>query len=218
MRLSTISIMMALPCMLWAATAGDSVHTAKDETAYERRIRRYNQFWHSLTPDFVRFQYAGSVGLVNLGCGWAYGRRDKWETDLMLGFVTKYAKDKPFFTVTIRETFVPWEKHLKGHFSCQPLSCGLFLNSVLRKDYWTREPERYPERSYYKFSTKVRFHLFVGQRYSFNIPADKRFMAQKLSAVWEVSACDLYVLNRAVNKSLPWYEMFSLSLGLKYDF
>ena len=43
-------------------------------------------------------------------------------------------------------------------------------------------------------------------------------MAQKLSAVWELSACDLYVLNRAVNKSLPWYEMFSLSLGLKYDF
>lgn len=186
---------------------------------YEQRIEKYNNFFNSLVPDFVRFQFAGSIGLVDAGCGWEHGKRKKFETDIMFGFVPKYEKDAAFITFTARETYVPWTKPLYGEmFTFQPLACGVFVNSVLNSEYWTREPDRYPNGSYYRFSSKLRIHVFVGQRYTLNIPREKRFMARSISAVWELSTCDLYIVSKAVNKTLPWYEILSLSLGLKFCF
>lgn len=186
---------------------------------YEQRLQRYQHFFQALTPDFLRLQYAGSTGLVNAGCGWEYGKRQQHETDIMLGYVPKYDKESWFITFTLRQTYVPWTKPLYGEaFSFQPLACGLFLNSVLDSEYWTREPDRYPNGSYYRFSSKVRLHLFVGQRYTFNIPEHKRYLSRQMSFVWELSTCDLYVVSKAINKSLPFHETLSLSFGLKYDF
>lgn len=186
---------------------------------YEQRLGRYQQFFQSLTPDFIRFQFAGSTGLLNIGCGWGYGKRQQHETDVMFGYVPKYDKESAFVTFTIRQTYVPWTKPLYGDsFTFQPLSCGVFLNSVLNSEYWTREPDRYPDASYYRFSSKIRVHLFIGQRYTFNIPLHKRYLSQKVSAIWELSTCDLYIVSVAINKTLPLHEMLSLSLGLKYEF
>lgn len=186
---------------------------------YEQRLERYQRFFQSLTPDFVRLQYAGSTGLLNVGCGWEYGKHQQHETDIMFGYVPKYKKNSPFFTFTIRQSYIPWTMPLyKERFSFQPFSCGIFLNSVLDSEYWTREPERYPDRSYYRFSSKIRAHLFIGQRYSWIIPKHKRLLSRKVSAVWELSTCDLYVVSKALNESISFYETLSLSLGLKYDF
>lgn len=191
---------------------------------YEARLAQRNRIWLSLLPDFYRFQYAGSIGLLNLGAGWHYGKRHQWETDFMFGYVPRYAKDEAFATFTLRQTYIPWTRHLcrlKGkkaggmQMSWQPLSCGLFLNSVLRSDYWTREPERYPDRDYYRFSSKIRFHLFLGQRYTLNIPKERRYIIKDISAVWELSSCDLYIISKFVNGSLPLKDILSLSLGLK---
>ena len=191
---------------------------------YEKRIARSHRVWMALLPSFYRLQYAGSIGLVNLGVGWEYGKHRQWETDLMFGFVPKYDKDDAFVTFTLRQTYVPWTKGLyrtherdggRHWFTWQPLSCGLFLNSVLSKDYWTKEPERYPDRDYYRFSSKIRFHLFVGQRYTIHIPKEKRFLAKECSFVWELSTCDLYVVSKFVNGSIPLKDILSLSLGLK---
>lgn len=186
---------------------------------YERRLERYRRFFSSLTPDFIRIQYAGSTGLLNVGCGWEYGKRKQHETDIMLGYVPKYDKDSHFFTFTLRQTYVPWTKPLyRDLVTFQPLSCGVFFNSVLDSEYWTREPERYPDASYYRFSSKIRANVFIGQRYTFHIPKQKRFLSSKVSAIWELSTCDLYVASKAVNKTLPFWEILSLSLGLKYEF
>lgn len=230
-RQSIISLVLLLVAAPRAWAAGTAVadtiapedkdttsRAARREEAYTRRVERYDNFWASLRPDCIRLQYAGSVGLVNAGMGWEYGRHDQWETDLMVGFVPRYEKEKAFCTLTVRETYVPWTKPLKGRFTCQPLSCGLFVNSVLRSDYWRKNPERYPSSRYYTFSTKVRFHIFVGQRYTYSIPTRRRLIAHSVSAVWELSTCDLYLISKATNKSLPWYDVLSLSLGLKYDF
>ena len=226
MRRFVISMLLALTASVAGARqVADTLSMdtlpplTKHQEAYIRRLERYHKFWRSLTPDFLRLQYAGSIGLINMGWGWAYARERRFETDIMLGFVPSYDKEDPFFTFTLRQSYMPWRLPIgtKG-FGCQPLSCGFFFNSVLRSDYWTREPERYPDRSYYKFSTKIRIHLFVGQRYTCHIPSERRLLARNISAVWELSVCDLYFLNKVVNKSVPWYEMFSLSLGLKYDF
>lgn len=206
-------------------TESDSISSLHEQelmlkiNRYEQRLDRYQKYFQSLTPDFIRFQYAGSTGLVNLGCGWEYGKHLHNETDIMLGFVPKYDKESPFFTFTIRQTYVAWTKPLyKDLLSVQPLACGIFLNSVLNSEYWTREPDRYPGASYYSFSSKVRIHLFIGQRYSLNIPKHKRYLSRQVSFVWELSTCDLYLISKAVNRTLPFHETLSLSLGVKYNF
>ena len=191
---------------------------------YEKRIERRKKVWMSLLPSFYRFQYAGSTSLLNLGVGWEYGKRRQWETDFMFGYVPKYDKDHALATFTLRQTYVPWTKGLyrsrdhgsdKLWFTWQPLSCGLYLNSVLDGDYWTKEPERYPDRDYYRFSTKIRFHIFVGQRYTLHIPRNKRYLAKSLSFIWELSTCDLYLVSKWNNASIPLKDILSLSFGLK---
>lgn len=249
--LISLSLLAAFPLIGAAqsmadSTATDTVHLAVEQTDlhelhhqdsitiarlnerianYEKRLARRNKIWLSLLPSFYRLQYAGSIGLINAGAGWHYGKRHQWETDFMFGYVPRYCKDDAFATFTLRQTYVPWTKPLytfksekgKGaYFSWQPLSCGLFLNSVLQSDYWTKEPERYPDRDYYRFSSKIRFHLFVGQRYTFHIPKEHRYLIKNISAVWELSSCDLYIVSKFVNGTLPLKDILSLSLGLKF--
>lgn len=207
----------------------DSVTIAElnDKIArYEARLARRHKIWLSVLPSFYRLQFAGSIGLINAGAGWHYGKRHQWETDFMFGYVPRYDKDYAFATFTLRQTYIPWTKPLysfKGErgkgfgVTWQPLSCGLFLNSVLRSDYWTKEPERYPDRDYYRFSSKIRFHLFLGQRYTLLIPKERRFIVKAISAVWELSSCDLYIISKFVNGTLPLKDILSLSLGLKFE-
>ena len=192
--------------------------------AYEKRIEKRQKRWNALLPDFIRLQYAGSVGLINIGTGWEHGKKKHFETDFMFGFVPKYSKEDAFATFTLRETYVPWTKHLAKiklkesqclNTTFQPLTCGLFLNTVLRSDYWVREPDRYPDGSYYRFSSKVRAHIFLGQRYTVEIPYDRRYLFKNVSFVWELSSCDLYIISRATNRSFPLKDMLSLSLGIK---
>lgn len=231
MRLWIISLLLSFATNARAQSdsvtiKGDTTVVSKRERElmkkidrYEHRLERYQRFFRSLTPDFVRVQYAGSTGLLNVGCGWEYGKRSQHETDVMFGYVPKYDKESPFFTFTLRQTYVPWTKPLYGDaITFQPLACGVFLNSVLDSDYWTREPDRYPDASYYRFSSKIRAHVFVGQRYTLHIPKHKRYLSSKVSAVWELSTCDLYVVSKAVNKTLPFWDTLSLSFGLKYEF
>lgn len=213
MRLWIISFLLCYTSNVMAQT--DSLKIER----YEQRLERYQRFFQSLTPDFVRLQYAGSTGLLNVGCGWEYGKNNQHETDIMFGYVPKYDKESHLFTLTLRQTYVPWTKPLyKDVLSFQPLSCGLFLNSVLNNEYWIREPDRYPNGSYYHFPSKVRIHVFVGQRYALHIPKHKRILSSKVSAIWELSTCDLYVRSKVVNKTLPFGDTLSLSLGLKYEF
>lgn len=190
---------------------------------YEQRLAKRQKFHESLTPDFIRIQYAGSVGLINAGIGW---KHNKWETDVMFGYIPRYHTEHRKATFTIRESYVPFtcwlagnESSGKGVYSFHPLSCGMFINSVLSSDFWAKEPSRYPNGGdYYRFSSKIRFHVFVGQRYTYHIPRHRRFLAKSVSCVWELSTCDLYLISKITNERLPIEDILSLSLGLKFDF
>lgn len=248
MRQLLFSLLLLLPCTVSAQTATpDLSHdslaarlatlerehaTLENEYAAleseHARLQRRARLWDAITPDHMRLQFCGNVGLVNLGVGWAYGKRDQWETDLMVGYVPKYTKDEALATLTLRQSFVPWTKGLYHgrtilhdrpvRFTLQPLSCGLMANAVLDGDYWVKEPVRYPDRDYYRFSTKVRFHIFVGQRYTMHFPNAERLFFKNASFVWEVSSCDLYLVSKIPNSWLSVTDILSLSLGLKMDF
>lgn len=182
---------------------------------YNKRISKYHDFWDSLIPTFTKLQYAGGMGLINLGFGWSYGKKDQWETDVFFGFIPRYSSDKCKITFTLKQNFIPWEKTLNNRFSFEPLTCGIYFNTVFSDEFWTKEPDRYPK-GYYGFSTRIRTHIFVGQRLKFNIPSKRRLFARSITAFYEISTCDLYVVSAFTNH-LQLNDFLRLSFGLKFE-
>ncbi len=90
----------------------------------------------------------------------------------------------------------------------------MYLNTVFGDEFWVNEPERYPK-GYYGFSSKVRIHVFLGQRITYDIDPQRRFTAKEITFFYEISTCDLYVVSAFTNKYLKPKDYLSLSFGIK---
>lgn len=190
--------------------------TSIDETnRYKKRVEGYRNMWESLMPTYTKIQYAGGMGLINAGFGWSYGKKDQWETDIFFGIIPKYSSDNAKITFTLKQNYIPWRKKLNGSFTFEPLECGLYFNTVFSDEFWTKEPDRYPK-GYYNISTRVRTHVFIGQRLRFNIPDKKRLFARSITAFYEISSCDFYIISAFTNHLNP-DDYLRLSFGLKFD-
>lgn len=193
----------------------DSIYTAEVNSKYDRRIHRYRKRWYSLVPTYSKLQFAGNMGLLSAGFGWDYGKHNQWETDLLFGYLPKYDSDRAKVTMTLKQNYIPWNITLgEGPFSFEPLTCGLYFNTVFGDEFWVSEPDRYPS-GYYGFSSKVRTHIFLGQRITFEIPRNKRYMAKSITFFYELSSCDLYIVSAFSNGYLRMRDYLSLSFGLK---
>ena len=89
-------------------------------------------------------------------------------------------------------------------------------NTISGDDFWKTQPEKYPKK-YYGFSTKVRTNIFLGQRFCYHIPKRNRLIHQSISAYYEISSCDLYIVSKATNKEYPWSQTLSLAFGLLFE-
>ena len=210
-NLSNIKLKLVCLCSVFLVI---STH-AEGIDLYQKRVNQYQEFWHSLIPTYTKFQYAGGMGLINAGIGWSYGKNKQWETDAYLGFIPRYSSDKSKITMTLKQNFIPWRKDLNERWTFEPLSCGIYFNTVFSEEFWTQEPDRYP-RGYYNFSTRVRTHIYLGQRLCFHIPNKKRLFARSITAFYEISTCDLYVVSAFTNHLNP-DDYLRLSFGLKFD-
>ena len=182
---------------------------------YKKRVNQYRNLWESLMPTYSKIQYAGGMGLINVGVGWSYGKSKQWETDAFLGFIPRYSSDNSKITMTLKQNFIPWKKPLNETLTLEPLTCSLYFNTVFSDEFWTQEPDRYPK-GYYGFSTRVRTHLSVGQRLCIQIPDKKRIFSRSVTAFYEISTCDLYVVSAFTNYLKP-DDFLRLSFGVKFD-
>ena len=201
-----------------AETVPDSVMTDDEfmrNEAYHSRLVRRAERWNKLIPNIFTLQFAGGIGMFSAGIGWDYGRSDQWETHLLVGFTPKRYNYQTYWTLTLREVYNPWKIRLGRHWSMKPLSVNLALNSILHNDFWMSEPDRYPH-GYYGFSSRMRFHLGLGQRFTFAIPEHKRWISSSLSVYYEVSTCDLYVRQKILNKKIPLKDIITLAVGLQW--
>lgn len=192
------------------------IQRSSHSNEYDRRIHSYRKAWNALIPTHTKLQYAGGMGLFSGGIGWDYGKRGQWETDILLGVIPRYSSKHFKFTLTLKQSYIPWSIYLCKNFNLEPLECGLYFNTVFSDKFWTKEPERYPQ-GYYGFSNRVRTHVFIGQRLKIDIPEKARFSSKSLTLFYEISTCDLYVASAFRNSYLKPEDYLSLSLGMKFQ-
>lgn len=212
--------------VFWLAALGAGASPAADSlradsvprrlSFYERRTLHLRSVWDRMVPNMGSIHFYGSVGLVSLGTGWHYGRKDQWETELLLGFVPKYESDHTKVTLTLKERFVPWRVSLSSRWAVEPLTAGLFLNTIFGEDFWARQPSRYPK-DYYGFAPKLRANVFIGQRLRYNIPSRNRIFWKSISAYYELSTCDLYLVSAIPNRRVRLSDILSLAFGLRLE-
>lgn len=182
------------------------------EETYSPSVQRYQNIWKSLIPRYGKIQYAGSMGFLSAGTGWVYGKNDQWETDLLIGIIPRFSSNRAKATLTVKQNFMPWKIRPDKRVYIEPLACGMYLNTILDNEFWIKEPEKYPS-GYYDFSTKLRMHIFAGQRISYMY--DKNDLNKKITLFYELSTSDLYFISAATNKYLRLRDVLSLSFGVK---
>lgn len=193
----------------------DLYEMPRQETGYDRRVHRIRKHWDSLIPTQTIAQYAGNMGVFSLGVGWEYGKHGQWETNLLFGYLPKFRSDRAKITITLKENFIPWGLYVKGGWLAEPLSCGLYLNTILDGDFWDRQPERYPDNYYPYLSTKVRINVFLGQRMTKIIPHNKRKTIKSITFFYEVSTCDVYLRTMIQDRKVTLWDIIGLSIGIK---
>lgn len=214
----TVFIVKEVHDTLWLPLHSDSCSVpdfTPSATLHSRLAHHYRSRWASLIPTHSKLQFAGNMGLLSIGPGWSYGRHKQWETDLLFGFLPKYRSNKAKATFTLKQNYIPWSLSIRrSRFSVEPLTCGLYLNTVFGDEFWVNEPDRYPK-GYYGFSSKIRIHVFLGQRITLGIAPSCRFPAKAISLFYEISTCDLYVISAFTNRYLRPRDYLSLSFGIK---
>lgn len=185
---------------------------------YRLHLAHYENFWNSLIPTHVEMQYAGSIGVVSVGLGWHYGHhRRVWETDVLFGYLPSFHTRHKKLTMTVKQSYIPFRIQLFDNVSFEPLSTGLFFNTIFDDQFWSSQPDKYPKK-YYGFPTKVRTNIFIGERLRYEIPSARRKHARSISAYYEISTNDLYIVSYATNKYLSLFDILSLGLGVKFEF
>ncbi len=193
----------------------DSLDRDTSLTSYDRKVLKRYFRWSRLIPSQTILQNAGNMGVVSMGIGWDYGKREQWETHLLFGLIPKHDSRNAKLTMTIKETYRPWQISLGKDFYFDPLTCGLYLNTAFDDEFWSRQPDRYPK-SYYDFlSTKVRINIFLGQQIDWKIPYYKRKSRKSVTLFYEVSTCDLYLRSMITEKYVKLTDILGLSIGAK---
>ncbi len=195
-------------------SAKDSIRLAR----YEKKLNRYVARWNVLIPTQSIFQYAGNMGLFSIGVGWNYGRHKQWETNLLVGYLPRYRSARSKITMTLKENYIPWRVPLGELWVFEPLTCGLYLNTVFGNEFWGRQPKRYPYKYYEALSTEARINVFLGERIGIKIPKNKRKFVKGITLFYELSTCDLYIRSMIQDSNVKLWDIVGLSLGVKFQF
>ncbi len=183
---------------------------------HERKLENYKKGWALLIPRYEKIQYAGSMGLLSIGMGWDYGRKKQWESDLLFGYLPRFDGEHGHMTITLKENYIPWKLNVgRSRWMAEPFTVSLYMNKIFGDEFWTREPDKYPD-GYYGLATNLRFNLAFGQRIDFKIKPVG--LSSRMTLYYELGTNDLYIISYFCNKYLKFSDIFNLSLGIKFQF
>lgn len=186
------------------------------QNRHEVKLEKYKSNWNKLIPRYQKLQFAGSMGLFSIGAGWDYGKKKQWETDILIGYLPKFDGDGGHATITLKQNYIPWKLSLKNdRWGLEPFTASFYMNKIFGDNFWTREPDKYPD-GYYGLATNLRFNLAFGQRFRFKVKSVS--LSDEVTLFYEFVTNDLYIISAFTNKYLRITDIFSLSLGIKFQF
>ena len=109
----------------WLRQIKDSVDRDTSLTTYEKNVIRRYLRWSRLIPSQTILQTAGNMGAVSVGIGWHYGRHEQWETHLLMGYIPKHDAANAKLTMTLKQTYRPWQLRAYKDLYLEPLTAGV---------------------------------------------------------------------------------------------
>lgn len=177
--------------------------------------QHYITTWNKLIPNHTKLQFAGGMGTLSGSTGWTYGKHRQWETDFFLGFLRKTSVSPVHFTMTLKQTYVPFSLDVNRRFSVQPLTSSLYINKLFGEHFWEKLPERYPQH-YYFWALNTRFNIALGQ--SITYKCSNLLKNDSFTFFYEFNTNDLYIISAIGNRYLTIKDIVNLSFGLKFTY
>lgn len=165
-------------------------------------------------PSHVVLQTGGGLGMVAGGAG--FSLKDRLDLDILVGYVPEKYAGSALSLVSAKLLYSPWSLPLRERLTLKPLTVGGYF-SYTHGTINDEEPNQYNP-GYYWFSTDTRVGPLLGSRLSYALPATATGRSRNLSAYYELSTNDLYIVSYVQNRrGLSPADILVLSLGLKLD-
>ena len=165
-------------------------------------------------PSSYLLQGAGGIGVISAGFGWDYSKHKRWSTDVLVGFVPKYDTENVKLTLTLRQTYTPFQVSIYEDLDYHPLRVGAYVSTISGRQFWLSAPDKYPS-NYYTFSTKVRFNIFVGQDVQYKLQSTTSYF-DRVKLYYDFHTSDLNLIARVQNSYFKNLRYISLAIGAKF--
>lgn len=179
------------------------------------------KFLKKITPSYAKAQYAGGMGMFSLGMGWEYAKK-RLESDLIMGIAPSSYNfsgydGKLLYVLTLKQNYYPWKLRFKDNILFEPLTTSAYATILMNKDeeLWILPPSQRYGSGYYWHSSRIRFHVSVGERISFKLKKSK--VAKTISLFYEIGTCDLYIIDAINGNEYEFYDLLAASLGIRFS-
>jgi hypothetical protein len=167
---------------------------------------------HPLVPDHAKLQFAGAIGLVSAGAGYAFAGR-RLELDAFVGWVPESLADTDIVVLTAKLTWLPWSAPVLRSWRLRPLTLGVAVSYAPGDRFFIRNPDRYPS-GYYPLPTALRASVQAGGTFGRSTGP-----FSEVALYWELVAVDVplayWVQNPGVLRAR---DVISLALGVRAAF
>ncbi len=180
-------------------------------TAQESNLKKW------LKPDHYKVHFAGEIGLLSLGAGKEFFKKDQLEITAFIGFLPKNIGGDDITTISLKTAYWPVKIPLRNNsFFIEPIGIGINLYHAFGENLNKfRDPDLYPP-EYYWWTIKYRIAPYLSGRISQKLD---RPSLSILQYYYEFGTNDLYLYSWYNNRDkIKPYDIINFSFGISLKF
>ena len=171
------------------------------------------QVLKDLVPDYVKLQYAGSIGWVSVGGGYdLLGQRV--HAGLNYGYVPRQMGGG-LHLLSASLFYTPVKLKASKTVTIKPLDVGVKAVYHFGDQFYLNWPERFP-RNYYWWKSALRLHLALESSVTHVIKDAGKI--KSLTAYIEFNTNDLYLISYVLNPSVSVTDIIKVGCGVRIHF
>jgi hypothetical protein len=170
---------------------------------------------HWLLPDHASLQYAGGIGFISGGIGYA-NKKGKLVTDIMFGYVPKSIGGDNLHLATAKFAYWPIKPIGKRDLQVKPLGLGILANYSFGKQYFSFYPDHY-RFDYYDHPTSLHGAVFISSALQTKLNNNKSIRQWQL--YYELLTYDVELISYLGNKdALGVKDILTMGIGVRAKF